>query len=39
LLEGQQTQPVLVTASVAVSLVYALPLIRVGWHLWRDSGA
>jgi hypothetical protein len=39
LLEGQQTQPVLVAASVAVSLVYALPLIRVGWHLWRDSGA
>lgn len=39
LLEEGQTQPALVAASVAVTLVYAVPLLREGWHLWRQRRA
>ncbi len=34
LLEQGQTEPALVAASVAVALVYGLPLLREGWQLW-----
>lgn len=39
LLEEGQSEPALVAASVAVTLVYALPLLREGWHLWRQRRA
>lgn len=37
LLEEGQTEPALVAASAAVTLVCALPLLREGWQLRRGA--
>jgi len=39
LLQEGETEPALVVSAVAVSLVYGLPLLREGWHLWRGRAA
>ena len=36
LLSPEQGTPTLVTASVLISVLYAMPLARTGWRLWRE---